>query len=109
MAAVDESLANFKRGQGFHGRGMGIHAHSMRIPRLCHGRVTPLKWTIRRRFIDVTPVESSKVAYYTPMIFNYVVLAAHAFAAPVLAAHVLETQARQLVYWQRMYWQLVYF
>ena len=37
------------------------------IPRLCDGNVAPLKWTLRRRFIDVTPMESSKVAYYTPM------------------------------------------
>ena len=37
------------------------------IPRLCDGNVAPLKWTLRRRFIDVTPTESSKVAYYTPM------------------------------------------
>ena len=28
---------------------------------------TALKWTLRRRFIDDTPMESSKVAYYTPM------------------------------------------
>ena len=44
------------------------------IQRAFHACVTPLKWTIRRRFIDVTPMESSKVAYYTPMIFIYVVL-----------------------------------
>ena len=37
------------------------------IPRLCDGNVAPLKWTLRRRFIDVTPMESSNVAYYTPM------------------------------------------
>ena len=41
------------------------------IPRLCDGDVTPLKWTLRRRFIDVAPMESSKVAYYTPMLFNW--------------------------------------
>ena len=52
---------------GVHGRGMGVHAHATPIPRLCDCHVTPLKWTLRRRFIDVTPVESSKVAYYTPM------------------------------------------
>ena len=52
---------------GVHGRGMGVPAHSAPIPRLCDGYITPLKWTLRRRFIDVAPMESSKVAYYTPM------------------------------------------
>ena len=55
------------RRMGVHGRRMGVHAHSGPIPRLCDGYVTPLKWTLRRRFIDVAPMESSKVAYYTPM------------------------------------------
>ena len=42
------------------------------IQRVCDGYVTPLKWTLRRRFIDVTPMELSKIACYTPMIFNLV-------------------------------------
>ena len=46
---------------------MGTEWASKPIPRLCDGNVAPLKWTLRRRFIDVTPMESSKVAYYTPM------------------------------------------
>ena len=57
---------------GVHGHRMGAHAHSMPISGLCDRRVTPLQWTLRRRFIDVTPMESSKIAYYTPMIFNWV-------------------------------------
>ena len=59
---------------GVHGLGKGIHAHSTPIPCLCDGHVTPLQWTLRQRFIDVTPMESPKVAYYTPMMFNWVVL-----------------------------------
>ena len=45
----------------------GVEWASMPIPRLCDGDVAPAKWTLRRRFIDVTPMESSKVAYYTHM------------------------------------------
>ena len=55
----------------------GVEWASTPIPRLCNGGVAPPKWTLRRRFIDVTPMELSKVAYYTvhayatPMIFNW--------------------------------------
>ena len=65
LAAVDESTANFKRGHGVHGRGMGVHGRGMGVH--AHGSVTPPMWTLCRRFIDVTPMESSKVAYYTPV------------------------------------------
>ena len=52
---------------GVHGRRMGVHAHSAPIPRLCASHVMPLKWTLHQRFMDVTPMELSKVTYYTPM------------------------------------------
>ena len=44
----------------------GVEWASTPIPRLCDARVMPPKWTLLRRFIDVT-MESSKVAYYKPM------------------------------------------
>ena len=53
--------------QGIHGRGMGVHAHSAPTWRQCHTLKVDTSPSIRWRFIDVTPMESSKVAYYTPM------------------------------------------
>ena len=41
-------------------------AHSTPIPPLCDGRVTLLKWTLRWQLIYVTPIESAKIACYTP-------------------------------------------
>ena len=58
-----ESPAHSRRSRPRNGR----LAHSAPIPRLCDSYVKPLKLTLRRRFIDVAPMESSKVAYYTPM------------------------------------------
>ena len=53
--------------QGVHGRGMGVHAHTAPVWRQCRAPKVDTSPSIRRRFIDVTPMESSKVAYYTPM------------------------------------------
>ena len=43
---------------------------SMPIQRPFHtcvtARVMPLMWTLRRRFVYFTPIESAKIAYYTP-------------------------------------------
>ena len=62
--------------QGVHGRGMGVHAHFAPVWRQCRSPKVDTSPAIRRRFIDVTPMESPKVAYYTPMprpmIFNWV-------------------------------------
>ena len=48
-----------------HGRGMGVHAHSTPVWRPYRAPKVDTLPAIRRRFIDITPMESSKVANYT--------------------------------------------
>ena len=69
-AAVEVTPAKFKRERGVHCR---VSPWNWR-PRPFHGRFMAVSrpWvdtsqTIRQRFTDVTPIESVKIAYYTPI------------------------------------------
>ena len=49
------------------GRPRPFNAHSMPVRWPCHAPKVDDSMAIRRRFIDVTRMDSSKVAFYTPM------------------------------------------
>ena len=46
---------------------MGVLAHSKAVSRLSHAHKVDTSLTIRRLFIDVTSIESAKIAYYKPI------------------------------------------